>query len=99
MTEGIQQEFQNAVRRTALTKAKAVHAQLIEKQASERQARKAQIDGMLSALGQFVNKFAIDGSQQSDSRREIDQLNLQFYSLLPSDIELLDELIAEWEGE
>ncbi len=95
--QDLQQNFNKAVRKTALTKAKAVRDQLAAKQRSEREARKAQIDGMLVALGRAVNKFAI--SQQYDLRNEIDQLNLQFYNLLPTDIELLDELIQEGEGQ
>jgi len=95
----IQQQFQNAARKTALIKAKAVREQLAHKQQSDREARKSQIDGMLSALGRAVTKFEIaDANQQYDLRQTINDLNLEFYRLEASDLPLLEEIIVELEA-
>jgi len=95
----IQQQFQNAARNTALTKARAVRDQLAHKQQSDREARKSQIEERLLALGRAVNKFEIaDANQQYDLRQTINDLNLEFYRLEPRDLELLDEIITELEA-
>jgi hypothetical protein len=90
--------FNQQVDATVLERAKRVREELLQRREADRRGRKAQIDGLLRSQARATNQIAfVPTSHQYELTQKIASIDTELYKLLPSDIELLDELIAERE--